>query len=231
MIRRSTILVADDDPDILKLIEHSFGKESQNKFKIIPVLDGEKALDMIKSKKPDLVILDVNMPGANGLEVCRSLRAGSQTRDIPIIFLSGRVEEMDRILGLEFGADDYVTKPFNAKELFLRIQNVLKRVYGHSDKSENLTQGILSVDFARHEVKVKGQSVQLTLTEFKLLACLLENTGQVKTRDYLLEEIWDNGDGVFSRTIDTHIQRLRTKLSEAGRYIETVRGVGYRFQT
>ena len=170
------------------------------------------------------------LPGLSGLEICRALKADKNTREIPIIMLSARGEEIDRVLGLEFGADDYVTKPFSPQELILRINNVLKRVYKVEVAIEGFTQGDLTVDFLKHEVTVKGELIQLTLTEFKLLSSLLETVGQVKTREYLLEHVWEHGDGVFSRTIDTHIQRLRTKLKDAGRHIETVRGVGYRFQ-
>jgi two-component system phosphate regulon response regulator PhoB len=143
--------------------------------------------------------------------------------------LSARSDEIDRVLGLEFGADDYVTKPFNPQELILRIHSVLKRVYKGADGPEIFSRNDLTVDFLKHEVTVKGQLIQLTLTEFKLLSSLLESVGQVKTREFLLEHIWEHSEGVYSRTIDTHIQRLRTKLKSAGRYIETVRGVGYRF--
>lgn len=226
-IRRYSLLLVDDDPEILSLLQAKLGKEP---FEIFTASEGRSALNIIQTQKPDLVLLDVNLPGLSGLEICRSLREDRDTRDIPIIMLSGRSEEIDRVLGLEFGADDYVTKPFNAKELILRINNVLKRVYKEEGASESFTRGDLTVDFLKHEVTVKGKPIQLTLTEFKLLSCLLESVGQVKTREYLLANIWDHGDGVFSRTIDTHIQRLRTKLKEAGRYIETVRGVGYRLQ-
>jgi len=226
-IRRYSLLLVDDDPEILSLLQAKLGKEP---FEIFTASEGRSALNIIQTQKPDLVLLDVNLPGLSGLEICRSLREDKDTRDIPIIMLSGRSEEIDRVLGLEFGADDYVTKPFNAKELILRINNVLKRVYKEEGVSESFTRGDLTVDFLKHEVTVKGKPIQLTLTEFKLLSCLLESIGQVKSREYLLANIWEHGDGVFSRTIDTHIQRLRTKLKEAGRYIETVRGVGYRLQ-
>ncbi len=226
-IRRYSLLLVDDDLEILSLLQAKLGKEP---FEIFTASEGHSALNIIRTQKPDLVLLDVNLPGLSGLEICRSLREDKDTRDIPIIMLSGRGEEIDRVLGLEFGADDYVTKPFNAKELILRINNVLKRVYKEEEASESFTRGDLTVDFLKHEVTVKGKPIQLTLTEFKLLSCLLESVGQVKTREYLLANIWEHGDGVFSRTIDTHIQRLRTKLKEAGRYIETVRGVGYRLQ-
>jgi two-component system phosphate regulon response regulator PhoB len=224
--QRHSLLLVDDDPEILTLLQAKFKDQP---FEIFTAAEGESALNIVRTQKPDLIVLDVNLPGLSGLEICRSLRADKNTKDTPIIILSARSEEIDRVLGLEFGADDYVTKPFNSQELILRINNVLNRVYKEEAISEGFTRGDLTVDFLKHEVTVKGQSIQLTLTEFKLLSSLLETVGQVKTREYLLENIWDHGEGVYSRTIDTHIQRLRTKLKEAGEYIETVRGVGYRF--
>jgi DNA-binding response OmpR family regulator len=225
--RRHSLLLVDDDPEILALLQAKFKDEP---FEIFTAAEGESALNMIRTQKPDLIVLDISLPGLSGLEICRSLKADKNTREIPIIMLSARSEEIDRVLGLEFGADDYVTKPFNPQELILRINSVLKRVYKVQGATESFTRDDLTVDFLKHEVTVKGQPIQLTLTEFRLLSSLLETVGQVKTREYLLEHIWEHGDGVFSRTIDTHIQRLRTKLKGAGRYIETVRGVGYRFQ-
>lgn len=225
--QRHSLLLVDDDPDILGLLQSQFRDEP---FDVFTAGEGESAFNIIRNEKLDLIVLDVNMPGQSGLEICRTLKADKNTQDIPIIILSARNEEIDRVLGLEFGADDYVTKPFNTQELLLRIHGILKRVYKVSEPTEGFTRDDLTVDFLKHEVTVQGQPIQLTLTEFKLLASLLEAVGQVKTREYLLEHIWDHGEGVFSRTIDTHIQRLRTKLKEAGRYIETVRGVGYRFQ-
>jgi DNA-binding response OmpR family regulator len=225
--QRHTLLLVDDDPEILTLLQARLRKEP---FEIFTAAEGETALNIVRTEKPDLVVLDINLPGLSGLEICRTLKSDKSTREIPIIMLSARSDEIDRVLGLEFGADDYVTKPFNSQELILRIHNILKRVYREGEVTEGFTQGDLTVDFLKHEVTVKGEPIQLTLTEFKLLSSLLETVGQVKTREYLLEHIWDHGDGVFSRTIDTHIQRLRTKLKEAGHLIETVRGVGYRFQ-
>jgi two-component system phosphate regulon response regulator PhoB len=224
---RYSLLLVDDDPEILKLLQERFKDEP---FDVFTAAEGASALSHIRTNRPDLIVLDVRMPGLSGLEICRFLKADKNTRNIPIIILSARSEEIDREIGLEFGADDYVTKPFSARELILRIHNLLKHVYGKEEVSEGFTQGDLTVDFLKHEVTVKGEPIQLTLTEFKLLSSLLETVGQVKTREYLLEHVWDHGDGVFSRTIDTHIQRLRTKLKEAGHHIETVRGVGYRFQ-
>ena len=222
-----SLLLVDDDPVILTLLQAKFKDQP---FKIFTAIEGESAMNIVRTEKPDLIVLDVNLPGLSGLEICRSLKADKNTKKIPIIILSARSEGIDRVLGLEFGADDYVTKPFNPQELILRVNNILKRVYTVEGASEVFTQGDLTVDFLKHEVTVKGELIQLTLTEFKLLSSLLETVGQVKTREYLLEHVWEHGDGVFSRTIDTHIQRLRTKLKDAGRYIETVRGVGYRYQ-
>jgi two-component system phosphate regulon response regulator PhoB len=225
--KRYSLLLVDDDPEILTLLQAKFKDEP---FEIFTAAEGTSALSIIHTKKLDLIVLDVRLPGLSGLEICRFLKADKKTREIPIIMLSARSEEIDRVLGLEFGADDYVTKPFSPQELILRIHNVLKRVYKSAEATEGFTQGDLKVDFLKHEVTVKGHPIQLTLTEFKLLSSLLETVGQVKTREYLLEHVWDHADDVFSRTIDTHIQRLRTKLKEAGHHIETVRGVGYRFQ-
>ena len=225
--QRYSLLLVDDDPEILALLQEQFKGQP---FDIFTAPEGASALSLIRNQKPDLIVLDVRMPGLSGLEICRFLKADKTTREIPIIILSARSDEIDRVLGLEFGADDYVTKPFNSQELILRINNVLRRVYKDEEMTEAFTQGDLKVDFLKHEVTVKGEHIQLTLTEFKLLSSLLETVGQVKTREYLLENIWDHSDGVFSRTIDTHIQRLRTKLKGAGHHIETVRGVGYRFQ-
>ncbi len=225
-IQHRSLLLVDDDPEILTLLRAKLAKEP---FELLTAVEGESALNIVRTQKPDLVVLDINLPGLSGLEVCRTLRADQDTRNIPLIILSARSDEIDRVLGLEFGADDYVTKPFNPQELILRIHSVLKRVYKGGDGPENFSRNDLTVDFLKHEVTVKGQPIQLTLTEFKLLSSLLESVGQVKTREFLLEHIWEHSEGVYSRTIDTHIQRLRTKLKSAGRYIETVRGVGYRF--
>jgi len=225
--KHHSLLLVDDDPEILTLLQV---KLKGQPFKIFTAVEGETAMSIVRTERPDLIVLDVNLPGLSGLEICRALKADKNTQEIPIIMLSARGEEIDRVLGLEFGADDYVTKPFSPQELILRINNVLKRVYKVEVAIEGFTQGDLTVDFLKHEVTVKGELIQLTLTEFKLLSSLLETVGQVKTREYLLEHVWEHGDGVFSRTIDTHIQRLRTKLKDAGRHIETVRGVGYRFQ-
>lgn len=223
------ILLVDDDEELLAALELKLRKEG---YEIDTVLDGEAALEKIHADLPDLVILDVNMPRMNGMDVCKALRSDDKTRDLAIIMLTARDDEVDRILGLEFGADDYVTKPYNPRELILRVKSLLKRIFQFQDNpgtSEYVQVGPLSIDQGKHEVQIEGEVVDLTLTEFKLLSYLIKNPGRIKTRDYLLEQIWEYGDGVFSRTIDTHIQRLRSKLKVAGKYIKTVRGVGYRF--
>ena len=220
----------DDDQELLAALELKLDKEG---FQVETAPDGEVALEIIKKKLPDLVILDVNMPKVNGMEVCKSLRSDEQTRDLAVIMLTARDDEIDRVLGLEFGADDYVTKPYNARELILRIKALLKRIFPvqNNPATKDIFQiGALSIDTDKHEVRVGEEVVELTLTEFKLLAHLIQNQGKIKTRDFLLEQIWEYGDGVFSRTIDTHIQRLRAKLGDTGKYIKTVRGVGYRFE-
>jgi DNA-binding response OmpR family regulator len=224
------ILLVDDDQELLAALELKLDKEG---FQVETAPDGEVALEIINKKLPDLVILDVNMPKVNGMEVCKTLRSDEQTRDLAVIMLTARDDEIDRVLGLEFGADDYVTKPYNARELILRIKALLKRIFPvqNNPATKDIFQiGALSIDTDKHEVRVGEEVVELTLTEFKLLAHLIQNQGKIKTRDFLLEQIWEYGDGVFSRTIDTHIQRLRAKLGDTGKYIKTVRGVGYRFE-
>lgn len=225
-VKKKKLLIADDDEDLLNLLELKFRDEG---FTVLKASDGETAVNLVKRKKPSLVILDVHMPKMSGLDVCKSLKSNEASRNIPIIMLTAKSEAIDRILGLEFGADDYITKPFDLHELNLRVKAILKRVYNKEPVANRLEFGILSVDLDAHEVKVKERPVQLTPMEWKLLASLMEKPGHVKTRDFLLGEIWEYSDNVYSRTVDTHIQRLRTKLKEAKSYIETVRGVGYRF--
>ncbi|MFQ5673653.1 MAG: response regulator [Nitrospinales bacterium] len=226
MTCKQKILIVDDDPDLLNLLDFKLCAEG---FRILKAADGEVAVDLAKAKHPALIILDVNMPRMNGLDACKALKSNEKTRNIPIIMLTVKSEAVDRILGLEFGADDYITKPFNTRELVLRVKNILRRVYQKPENNNRFHFGTLSVDLDSHEVKVKGRAVQLTPTELRLLAGLMKKPGQVKSRDFLLEQIWDYNDKVYSRTVDTHIQRLRTKLKEAGSHIQTVRGVGYRF--
>ena len=220
------ILLIDDDPDLQNALRIKLGKEG---FVVTSALDACVGQKKITNQKPDLVLLDIDMPGKNGLELCKSLRANPGNNNLPIIILSDRNEQIDRLLGLEFGADDYITKPFNIRELVLRIKNIFKRVNSSNVGKDKFCSGCLIVDFESHSVKVKNKSINLTLTEFKLLSHLVADPGSTNSREFLLEKIWDYGEGVYSRTIDTHVQRLRSKLKEAGGYIKIVRGVGYRF--
>lgn len=221
------IFLVDDDKDMVAALEVKLAKEG---FKVQTANDGISGLEKIRRNLPDLVVLDIDMPGKTGFDVCKSLKAEAKTKNVPIIMLTAMDEEIDRVLGLEIGADDYVTKPCNFREVILRIKSILRRIQQVPQSREQYEYGCLYVDLTNHEVKVNNEPIQLTLTEFKLLIHLAEHPGTIKTRDTLLEQIWEHGEGVFSRTIDTHIQRLRSKLKDAGIYIKTVRGVGYRFQ-
>ena len=224
---KRTILVADDDSDLLKLLSTMLGQEG---FRVLTANNGDVAIKKVKAELPHLMVLDVQMPLKNGLEVCKVLKQDEQTRNIPIIMLTGKADEIDRVVGLELGAEDYIIKPFSVREMILRVNKLLRRTYGTEINSECYKLGILSVDSSKHEVKVQGEIIDLTLTEFKILICLIKNPGQVKTRETLLNEVWGFKEEVFSRTVDTHIQRLRTKLQDADKYIKTIRGVGYLFK-
>jgi len=225
---RKTVLIVDDDEDCRELLQDSLRSEP---FDVIAATNGQEALRMVDEFGPDLVILDVSMPGLSGLEVCRKLRSDKSHGQIPIVFLSGRDLAFDRITGLELGADDYVTKPFEFRELALRIKNILRRLLGVPNANPVLVAGDLSMDTECHQVFIGGTEIHLTLTEFKLLAALVKGGGRVKTREDLLETIWENGEGLYSRTVDTHIQRLRSKLKHCGQGIETIRGIGYRYNS
>ena len=187
------------------------------------------ALRKARDEMPALIILDLMLPQLDGTEVCRQLKADSKTAHIPIIMLTAKAEEVDRVVGLELGADDYVTKPFSPREIVLRVKTILRRTSGKMAPVEVLKFGDLVVDIPKHEVICSGKIVELTATEFKLLAMLMERRGRVQSRDRLLTDVWGYEGDVDTRTVDTHMRRLREKLGKAADYIETVRGVGYRF--
>ncbi len=221
------ILVVDDERDLVRLVAYNLQRAG---FDAIHAYDGASALRRAQEDRPDLVVLDVMLPDVSGLEVCRALREADETKGIPIILLTARGEEPDRIRGLEAGADDYVPKPFSPRELVLRIQAVLRRVKGTRQAAGPvLRHGGLAVDVERHKVTVEGKEIELTALEFKLLVDLMERRGRVQTRESLLDRVWGYSSFVTTRTVDTHIKRLREKLGPAAAYIETVRGVGYRF--
>jgi two-component system phosphate regulon response regulator PhoB len=220
-----TILIVDDEADVCELLAYQCQKAG---FRAATAADGRAALEKARQMLPSLLVLDLMLPGMEGGEVCRTLKADPRTRHIPILMLTARAEEVDRVLGLELGADDYVTKPFSPREVILRIKSILRRIKGEEKPAEVLQQGDLRLDLARHEVAVKGKPVDLTATEFKLLATLMERRGRVQTREVLLSDVWGYAPDMDTRTVDTHMRRLRDKLGRCASMVETVRGVGYR---
>jgi two-component system phosphate regulon response regulator PhoB len=222
---KAKILVVDDEPDVLDLVTYNL---TQAGFQTLTAADGAEALRKARSTAPDLIVLDLMLPELDGLEVCKLLRRDSKTSAIPIIMLTARAGEMDRIVGLELGAVDYVPKPFSPRELVLRVKKRLEKSGGEPPK--NLFEfGPLQVDISRHLVTVKGRRVELTATEFKLLILLVQRAGHVQSRDRLLRDVWEYESHIDTRTVDTHMRRLRDKIGPAAKFLETVRGVGYRF--
>jgi two-component system phosphate regulon response regulator PhoB len=219
------ILVAEDEADVLELIATNLKSAG---FTVLKVEDGESALQQTRSAAPALVVLDLMLPGLSGLEVCKALKSDSATKAIPIIMVTAKAEEVDRIVGLELGADDYITKPFSPRELVLRVKSVLRRAAAPSEAANILKLGDIQVDRARYEVLVRGKPMEFTATEFKLLTLLMERRGRVQSRDALLNDVWGYENIIDTRTVDTHIRRLREKLGRSADCIETIRGFGYR---
>ena len=222
-----TVLVVEDEQDIVNLIEYNL---EQAGFAVQSTGDGSMALEMIHKNPPDLVLLDLMLPGFDGKEVCRRIRQGESTRNLPVIMLTAKAEEVDRVVGFELGADDYLTKPFSPRELILRIKAVLKRTQVVPEPTTTLHYSGLVIDPDRHRVEVDGEEVVLTATEFKLLHHLASRRGRVQTRDILLDQVWGYPYEGYARTVDTHVRRLRKKLGSMQDRIETIRGVGYRFR-
>jgi two-component system phosphate regulon response regulator PhoB len=222
-----TILIVEDEKDILDLVEYHL---RQAGFSVISALDGSCGLEEARRKHPALVILDLMLPGMDGKDVCRSLKSNPITRLIPILMLTARAEELDRIIGFELGADDYVTKPFSPRELVLRVRAVLRRRETDREIEKFMQIGDLLIDVEGHYVSVNKMPIQLTSTEFKLLVELASKRGRVQTRAGLLDRVWGYTYEGYDRTVDTHIRHLREKLGELGGHIETLRGVGYRFR-
>ena len=220
------ILVVDDEPDALELIEVNLKGAG---FDVLTAANGRKALEMARAAPPALVVLDVMLPEVDGLEVCKSLRRDPKTAFIPIIMLTARAAEIDRVLGLELGADDYITKPFSPRELILRVRNLLKRQATPLDRAQQIHFAGMVIDRARHSVTYKDKPLDLTLTEFKLVTVLAERRGRVQSREQLLKDVWGYNTFIDTRTVDTHMRRLRDKLGDASKLLDTVRGVGYRF--
>src|SRR2546423_632235 len=222
-----TILVIEDERDVVDLLTLNLRKAGG--FTITVANDGEAGLAKARDEKPDFIILDLMLPKMPGLDVCKLLKTDPATRHIPILMLTAQAEEIDRIVGLEFGADDYVTKPFSPREVILRIRAILRR--GAAEQTEEPTSGgSITIDPARHKVTVAKKDIDLTSIEFRLLRMLMQRRGRVQERDRLLNEVWGYESVIDTRTVDTHIRRLREKLGQAGDQIETFRGFGYRFR-
>jgi len=221
-----TVLVVDDERDIVELVRYNL---VQAGYRVVSAVDGKQAIDMVRRERPDLIVLDLMLPTLPGTEVARILKQGEKTRDIPIVMLTARGEEVDRVVGFELGADDYVVKPFSPRELVLRVQAILRRET-HDETQERLSYGPLLIDLTAHSVQVDGREIGLTITEFRLLHRLARRPGRAYPRDQLLSEVWGYGGEMETRTVDTHVKRLRSKLGAVGAWIQTVRGVGYRFR-
>lgn len=223
------ILVVDDEEHILELISFNL---TNNGYKVIKANNGIDAVKLAIEEKPKLILLDLMIPGKDGYDVCREVRSNSEIRNIPIIMLTAKSEELDKILGLELGADDYITKPFSVRELLARVKAVLRRFSVVEPESSVLVFGNLKADFEKREIHVKDKKLDLTLKEFELLEILIRNKGKILTRDTLLDKIWGYEYIGETRTVDVHIRYLRKKVEEDDKnpkLIETIRGVGYRF--
>ena len=223
------ILIVEDDMHISKLVQYNLDKAG---YSCTTVITGEEGFEVLDKENIDLIILDVMLPKMDGFEVCRLIKQEDEYAGIPIIMLTARAEEIDRIVGLELGADDYLAKPFSPRELVLRVKAILKRASAQAQKSdvkEILSFEKLKVDIPRHKVMVNTKEIKLTAMEFDLLATLLKRRGRVQSREQLLNDVWGIEADVTTRTVDTHVKRLRQKLGRYGKYIETVRGYGYRF--
>jgi two-component system phosphate regulon response regulator PhoB len=222
-----SILIIEDEKDIVNLIAYHL---KQSGYSVLSATDGASGLDLAKKERPGLIILDLMLPQMDGKDVCRALKSNPLTQSIPILMLTAKTEEVDRVIGFELGADDYVTKPFSPRELVLRVKAILRRKEAPQEGEKKIQIGDLLIDIDRHHVTVKQRSLRLTSTEFKLLVELASKRGRVQTREHLLDKVWGYTYEGYARTVDTHIRRLREKLGPSGDYIETIRGVGYRFR-
>ena len=221
------VLVVDDEPDIVALVVYHLAKAG---YRVSSAAAGPDALAMARRDHPALIVLDLMLPGMSGFEVLEQIRADDATKQIAVLMLTARKDEPDRIRGLSLGADDYLTKPFSPQELVLRVMAILRRVGAATVGTDVLHAGPIAIDRAAHRVTVDGKEVELTATEFKLLLMLAERRGRVQARSQLLETVWEAAPDIQTRTVDMHVQRLRTKLELAGDLIETVRGFGYRMK-
>jgi two-component system phosphate regulon response regulator PhoB len=221
------ILIVEDEPDLVKTLEYNLQREG---YQTRSALDGQTGMKRAALEPvPDLILLDLMLPDISGIEVCRRLKQADATKDVPVLMLTAKGEEIDRVVGFEVGADDYVVKPFSVRELLLRIKAILRRVHAEGGDEEPTVFGPIRLDPAAHQAWVDQEEIHLTALEFRLLRTLMDRKGRVQSRDTLLSDVWGIEADVTTRTVDTHVKRLREKLGPAGRYIETLRGVGYRF--
>lgn len=225
---KNRVLIVEDEADILSLLAYNMKSAG---FDVLTASDGYQALVLAKENRPDLIILDIMLPGLDGFEVCKELKRSASTADIPIIMLTARGDEVDRIVGLEIGADDYVVKPFSPRELILRVKAILRRLSTEIPPEALWQEQGFRINFHGHKVTIDEQEVVLTATEFKLLTELIRSRGKVQNRDQLLDKVWGYRFEGYARTVDTHVRRLRQKLGPYADWIETVRGVGYRFRS
>jgi len=220
------ILVIEDERDLQQVIEYNLRQAGHEP---VQAMGGEEGLRLAQERRPDLVLLDLMLPDLPGTEVCKALKRDDRTRDIPVVMLTARGEEVDRVVGFEIGADDCVVKPFSVRELLLRLQALLRRAHSEPSPAPVVEFGVLRMDNAAHRVWVEGAEVELTALEFRLLVTLYERRDRVQSRSRLLDDVWGIEAEINTRTVDTHVKRLREKLGAARDYVETVRGVGYRF--
>jgi DNA-binding response OmpR family regulator len=224
---KTDIIIIEDDSHILKLVKYNLEKEN---FRLFTAVNAEKALDILRSKPISLIILDIMLPGMDGFEFCKMIKQDNNLKNIPVIMLTAKGEEVNRIVGLELGADDYIVKPFSIRELVLRIKSVLRRKIETKIEKETICIADIVIDIPKHKVMVKGKEAMLTVMEFGLLVILIQRIGRIQTRDRLLADVWGIETQIDTRTVDTHIKKLRKKLGKSGGLIETIRGVGYRFK-
>ncbi len=222
-----TILIIEDESDLAELVAFNLEKEG---YRLLMAANGTVGLELLRQETPHLVLLDLMLPGLTGIEICRYLKSNAKTAGIPVIMMTARGEEIDRVVGFEVGAEDYIVKPFSLRELSLRIKAVLRRSASPESAGKVIRVGALSIDTERHVVDVDNCGVVLTSTEFKLLQSLAERLGRVQSRDRLLRDVWGMSHIGDTRTVDTHITRLRSKLGEAGELIKTIRGFGYKME-
>ena len=224
---RERILLIEDEPDIAEVLQYNLEKEG---FAVELAHRGDSGLEALRRQAPDLILLDLMLPGVDGLELTRLLKRDPATCKLPIVMLTARGEEVDRIVGLELGADDYISKPFSPREVVLRVKAVLRRLQHEEVAADRLEVGGVQLDISGHQLRVRGKETPLTATEFRLLRLLMERGGRVQTRGQLLSDVWGYAEDIDSRTVDTHIRRLRRKLGSEADRIETVIGVGYRLR-